>query len=142
MSFVQIKGWVETVPVVLAASTTVAAGAALTANGSGGFAPSASTDLTVFAISCKAKASTDSDYASTTNTVGVLPHDQAEFLADVQTGTATAAMVGTRCDLNSTTGTGINVNGTSHNQVTIVGFVSATQVIVKFNGAAQFKNAA
>lgn len=75
-------------------------------------------------------ASTDSDYAST-KTVAVLEFtDDAEFEADVDTGTLTTAMVGKRFDLNDNNG--INVSAELQKSVQITGYLSASKARVKF----------
>lgn len=75
-------------------------------------------------------ASTDSDYASA-KTVAVLEFvDDAEFEADVDTGTLTTAMVGLRFDLNDEDG--INVNATLQKSVEITDYLSASKARVKF----------
>ena len=63
-----------------------------------------------------------------------------EWYMDVGTGSATAALIGTRCDLKDSVS--IDVTATSHNQVTITKFIDATHVIGRFNGSYQFKTAA
>lgn len=75
-------------------------------------------------------ATTDSDYASA-KTVAVLEFcGDAEFEADVDTGTLTTAMVGLRFDLNDEDG--INVNATLQKSVQITNYISASKAKVKF----------
>lgn len=74
--------------------------------------------------------STDSNYAST-KVVPVLEfNEEAEFEADVDTGTAVSTMVGKRFDLNDHNGLNVQKEGQKHFQVT--GFVSASKVRGKF----------
>lgn len=121
------------------ASTAIGIGAVLEADGSGAVNPADSADTSLFGISLKSVASTDSDYA-TTNAIPVMVlNPSCTFEADVITGTATAALIGTQCDLASSLG--VDVTATSHKQVTIVGFISASKVVVRFNGSYQFRNA-
>lgn len=134
------KALVEWWPKV--ASTTIPVGTALTFDGSGAVSVAASTSLPIAGICLKPIASTDADYASNTLIPVLIPSQDSVFEVDVEnSGTATAANVGVKYDLNSTTGTGINLSGTSHKQVTVVSFISATKVWVKINGAYQFVNA-
>lgn len=75
--------------------------------------------------------STDSDYASD-KTVAVLEfHKEAEFLADVDTGTLTTAMRGQQFDLADHNGIDVTANAEGH--VTVVRYISASSARVKFN---------
>jgi len=74
--------------------------------------------------------STDSDYASNTLVPVAEFHAEAEFLADVSTGSAVQAMVGRVFDLDDHNS--IDVNTTLQKSVQIVRVVSTTQAIVKF----------
>lgn len=75
-------------------------------------------------------ASTDSDYAST-KVVPVLEfHKEAEFEADVDTGTLTTAMVGKRFDLADHNG--IDVTAEGQKAVEITRYISASKARVKF----------
>ena len=122
------------------ASTAIANGAALTFDGSGAVTVATATSTRIAGISAKVIASTDSDYASNTliPLVAVGPDDI--FLAAVGTGTLTTAMVGNQYDLADSVG--IDVTATSHKQVTVVGFVSASLALVKFNANYVYVNAA
>lgn len=123
------------------ASTAISANAVLEQDGSGAVNPADSADTSLFGVSLRAVVAADSDYATAGAQIPVLVmNPSCTWEADVTTGTATAAMVGLRRDLD--TSLGINVNGTSHNQVTIVGFISASKVVVRFNSSYQFVNAA
>lgn len=122
-----------------AASTAIAINAVLTFDGSGGVIHAVSTSTRIAGVSLKAVVSTDSDYALQTRIPVVIPTPESVFEMDVTTGTLTAAMVGNQYDLDSHLG--INVNATSHKQVTIVAFLSATKALVKFNGAYEYANA-
>ena len=74
--------------------------------------------------------STDDDYASD-KVVSVLEfHKEAEFEADVDSGTLTQAMVGLQFDLNDEDG--IDVTSNAQGAVQIKRFVSATKARVKF----------
>ena len=72
----------------------------------------------------------------------IQPGDFDIFEADVS-GTATQANVGEQYDLaTNTDGTAqeINLSGTTYKVVTVVGFISADKVLVKFNGNYAFAN--
>ncbi len=140
MAFLLISGKPTVQAMPKTASTAIACNAVLEADGSGAVNPADAADVSLFGVSQQAITSSDSDYASTTPIGMIKLTDDLVFEADVETGTATAALVGTRCDL--ATSTGIDVTATSHNQVTIVGFISASKVLVQFNGSALFRNAA
>lgn len=114
------------------ASTAIAVGDLLYADGSGAVQPADSTSGDHIGICMKAIASTDSDYASTTSIPVLVPTDDTLFKVDVDTGTAlTTAMVGSRYDL--TDANSLNVGGTSKKVVTIVKYISATKAVVKIN---------
>lgn len=74
--------------------------------------------------------SSDSDYASTKSVAVLEFNDDAEFEADVDTGTLTTSMVGKRFDLNDHNG--INVNATLQKSVQITNYLSTTKARVKF----------
>ena len=114
------------------ASTAIAVGDLLYADGSGAVQPADATSGDHIGVCMKTIAATDSDYASTTSIPVMVPTDDTTFLVDVDTGTAlTAAMIGSRYDL--TDANSLNVGGTSKLVVTIVKFVSATKAVVKIN---------
>lgn len=122
------------------ASTAIACNAILEADGAGTVNPADSADINLFGISQQTIASTDADYAST-KPIGVMVlNPDLVFEADVITGSATAALIGTRCDLANSLG--VDVTATAHNQVTIVGVLSTTKVLVRVNSSYQFRNAA
>ena len=74
--------------------------------------------------------SADDDYAKD-KAVGVVEfHKEAEFEADVDTGTATQALVGLQFDLADEDG--IDVTSNAQNAVQITGFISASKVKAKF----------
>lgn len=109
---------------------------------SGQLVPATATSLQLVGTILKDIVSTDSDYASTTLVPVDVPTSADTFLADVKVGvTAAATGVGAQCDLFIGTGSGgmptgemyVDTGTNSHHQVTIVGFVSATQVLVKLN---------
>lgn len=75
-------------------------------------------------------AATASDYASNTKVPVLVAGVEAEYLMDVDTGTAEQTDVGEYCDLVDHNG--INVGATSNNDVYITQFVSAAIVVAKF----------
>ena len=114
------------------ASTAIAVGDLLYADGSGAVQPADATSGDHIGVCMKAIASTDSDYASTTSIPVMVPTEDTTWLVDVDTGTAlTTAMVGNRYDL--TDANSLNVGGTSKKVVTIVKYKSATKAVVKIN---------
>lgn len=101
----------------------------------------ASTDLDIVGVIMKKIAATDSDFASATPIPVELIDPEATYEIDVTTGTLLTTSVGGKFDLDSTTGLGVNVNGTSHKQVTCVGFISATKGLFVINGLFQARPA-
>lgn len=77
-------------------------------------------------------ASTDTDYASTKYRSVMLLTPDLQFYAPVEAGTATAATVGTTCDLNSADG--IDVGTTTNGDFTVDIFLTASEVVGHFNG--------
>jgi hypothetical protein len=90
--------------------------------------------------------STDSDYATTASVPVDVPSSSDVFEADVKVGvTAAASSVGATCDLyidSSTKEMYVDTGTNSHKQVTIVGFVNASKVLVKLNSLNVFQPAA
>lgn len=82
--------------------------------------------------------SADADYAVATMTPVLMNPSDCEFLIDVITGTATAALVGTTVDIASG-GLGVDVGTDTHHQVTVTGFVSATKIIGRLNDNVSYK---
>lgn len=122
-----------------AASQVFEVGDALIADGSGNVTVATSTSTSIIGICQKKVAATDSDYAQNTPIAVELIDFTAIYEADVD-NTLTAAMVGLRRDL--TDQNSVNATGTAHNQVTIVGYMTATKGLVMFNSAFQAVNAA
>lgn len=95
---------------------------------SGQLAPAGAADATVAGVwADTAIASTDSDFAAT-SAKKVIVDPFAIYEVDVETGTMTAALVGTTVDYASATG--IDVTATSTNAVLLVGFISASKALV------------
>ena len=138
MAFYQVSGPVNTQWFPKKASTVMAVGSALTFDGSGYVTNATSTSTRVAGVNLKTIASTDSDYAATTLIPVHFPGSQAIFLADVGSGTATAANIGVQYDFNDATG--VNLGASSHKQVTVVGVIDASHVLVTL-AAYTFANA-
>ena len=113
------------------ASTAMAFGD-IVALSSGYLIDAISTTPVVLGLLYKTIAATDSDYALQTRVPVLVPGDNATFLMDVGTGSATQAVVGLFKDL--TNATSINVNSDTDGIVLITGIISTTQVIAKFAG--------
>lgn len=139
MAFLPASGKVQCEAFPKTASAAIACGAVLEADGSGAVNPADAADLNLFGISMKTIASTDADFASTTPIPVIMLNAETEFFMDVGTGTATAALVGTKCDLKDSIS--IDVTATAHNQVTITGFISGTLVKGRFNGSYLYRPA-
>ena len=98
----------------------------------------------VAGVALKKIASADDDYASNTVIPVIVPSEDDVFEATVS-GTATIANVGKQYDLTATNGgtaQAVNLSGTTYKVVTVVGFISASLVWVKFNGNYAFANKA
>lgn len=101
----------------------------------GKVAVAASTSELLLGLTTNKVATTDADYADTTPVIVEKIDPNAVYQCPVQTGTLLITMIGEQHDLNSTTGTGIDVTASAHKQVTIVGFIDAATALVKFNPA-------
>ena len=131
MAFEQHSGKARTEWYPKKASTVFAKGDLVYADGSGAIQPADATSGMHIGVIQKAVAATDDDYASTTLVPVLVPTDDTEWLVDVGTGTATAALIGTQFDL--TDAAGVDVSATSKNVVTCTRFISASKVVVKVN---------
>lgn len=131
MAFKQYNGRVKTEWYPKVASTAFNVGDLVYADGSGNIQPADSTSGMHIGVIQKKVASTDADYASNTLVPVLVPQDDTEWLVDVGTGTATAALVGTQFDL--TDADSVDVSATSKNVVTCTKFISASKVVVKIN---------
>jgi hypothetical protein len=121
------------------ASTAMSVGDLLKFDGSGYVTVCAAGTATnvIVGVSLRKVASTDADYASTT-LIPVEVGKDSIYIADIGTGTGAASNVGGGFDL-AAAGT-LDVTATTHKQVTCVGFISTTQLLVKLNGDAQYKD--
>lgn len=98
----------------------------------------------------KTVAAADADYASTTMVPVMVPSVNDVFEADVKPGvTAAASIVGAQCDIyvgDGTTGAlgeqYVDTGTNSHHQVMVVGFVSASKVLVKITSMGTLNNPA
>ena len=134
--FVRIEGSTrKELPQVVAKRASVAMNVGdvvITTSGQVDVAVAASKPL--FGICVKKISASDSDYASTTAVPVEAIDPTAVYLADVGTGTLTTAMVGNQYDLKDASS--IDVTGNTYKQVTVVGYISATQALVKFSSNA------
>ena len=111
-------------------------------NGSGEVIPADATSGQHAGVILRAVTSADADYATA---LAKVPVDVASihdiFEADVETGTATTAMVGNTYDLVAD-GDALDVSAQSKNVVLVVGFISASKVLIKINSMAGYANVA
>lgn len=135
MSFIRRKGRQNISYYPKKASTAMAAGDLVYADGSGAIQLADSTSGDHIGILMKDIAATDSDYASNTLVPVDVPDDLSEFEVDVGIGTLTTAMVGNRYDLKDENE--IDVNATSKKVVTVTKFISASKAYVKINAMIQ-----
>ena len=114
-------------------------------DGSAGYVrQTAVASVRIAGISLRKVASGDSDYADNSLIPVLIPSEEDVFEADVS-GTATQANVGDQFDLTALTdGTDQDVDlaATTYKVVTVVGFISASKVLVKFNGNYAYANKA
>lgn len=120
------------------ASTAIAVGDIVYADGSGAIQPGDATSGNHLGICLKAIAATDDDYASTTRVPIMVPHDDAEFDVPVGTGTLTTADEGNFYDLKDANE--IDQSATSKKVILVTKFISATVARVKINAMAANKN--
>lgn len=139
MAFLPISGKIQAESYPKTASTAFSVGQALVLT-SGQLATATTTSLLHAGVAMRKVASTDSDYASTTPMSVWSLQPDTEFLVNGITGTATAALVGTTCDIASG-GLTADVGTDTHHQLLITGFIDASTIRVKFNSANVFKNA-
>ena len=145
MAFVHVKGPAKTEGLKKTASVAIAAASPLSFDGSAGYVRQAAVaSVRLAGVSLRKVASTSDDYASNSIIEVIIPSSDDVFEADV-TGTATQANVGEQYDLSALTdGTAQNVDvgATTYKVVTVVGFISASKVLVKFNGNYAYANKA
>lgn len=132
------KPKIEWIPVKV--STAFSNGGLTYWDGSGYLIPADDTSGAHAGIIATDILSTDSDYATARKVMVDVPTSEDIFYADVS-GTATVAMVGNYYDLDST-GLLVNVGATSKKVVQVVGFVSASKVLVKISSIAGSLNVA
>lgn len=139
MAFLPITGKIQCESYPKTASTAFSVGQAVVLT-SGQLATATTTSTKQVGVCMRKVASSDSDYASTTPVSVWSLQPDTEFLVDGITGTATAALVGTQCDIASG-GLTADVGTDVHHQLTITKFIDASTVVVKFNSAYEFANA-
>lgn len=149
MAFIHKSGPAATEPFLKVTSTAIAAGSVVsffkkTAANDGRISQALVESTRIAGICIKKVASTDSDFADPTSIPVIIPGEEDVFEADA-VGIATAAMVGRQFDLNSVaagTAQSVDVAATTYKVVTMVGFISATKILVKFNGNYVYANKA
>lgn len=145
MAFIHKKGPANAEPFNKTASVAIAEGAALSFDPAGYVRQAVAASLRIAGVSIRRVTSTSDDYANNSVISVIVPGSDDIFEADVTTGSATQASVGRQYDLDTNvdgTAQGVTVSGTTYKVVTVVGFISATKVLVKFNGAYEFANKA
>lgn len=104
---------------------------------SGQLIEATSSSLQHVGVLMKDIATTDADYASATLVPVDVPDSDDSFIADVKVGvTALITQIGAQCDFfvdGTSKEVFVDTGTNSHHQVTIVGFISASKVIVKIN---------
>lgn len=98
--------------------------------------PAVAADLRMAGVCLQKITSADADYATENPILVELIDTNAVYEVDVSTGSLTTESVGIQYDLDDADS--INVNGTSHKQVTCVAFISATKGLFTINGAYQY----
>ena len=88
--------------------------------------------------------STDADYASAISVPVDVPGPNDVFEADVKSGvTAAITSIGAQCDFSITSNeTFVDTGTNTYHQVLIVGFVSASKVLVKITSLYSYNNPA
>ena len=143
MAFIHVRGPAKTEGFAKLVSTAIAAGSVLSFT-TGYVSQAAVASLRVAGISLKKIASTDGDFASATLIPVIIPGEEDVFETTV-VGTATQANVGGQYDLSSANGgtsQEVRLAGTTNKVVTVVGFISASRVLVKFNANYVYENKA
>ena len=145
MAFIHASGPAHTEPFQKVASVAIAANSALSFDGTAGYVRQANAaSVRIAGIALATIASTDGDYASNTTIPVLVPGSEDIFEADV-TGTAAQSNVGDQFDLATNvdgTAQTVDLAATTYKVVTVVGFISTSKVLVKFNGNYAFANKA
>lgn len=141
MAFIQAKGRAYTQWYPKAASTAIAVGDLLYANGTGEVTPATTTSDHHVGVAMVDVAATTTGTFLYSNTALIpvsVPVDDTEWLVDVGTGSATEAIIGTFVDL-AAAGTA-DVSASSVDALFVTGVVSATKIMVKVNDMASYRN--
>ena len=142
MAFIHVRGPGKTEPFGKIASTLIAAGSVLAFYSTGYVSQALAQSTRLVGVALGKVAAADGDYASNTEIPVIIPSEDDVFEADVS-GTATQANVGQQYDLTTTaagTAQAVNLSGKTNQVVTVVGFISSSKVLVKFNGNYAFAN--
>ena len=143
MAFIHVSGPATTEAFAKLASTAIAAGSALALT-SGYLAQATVASLRIAGVAIQKIASTDGDFASATSIPVIIPGEEDVFEATVS-GTATVSLIGDQFDLTATnqgTAQAVNLSGTTNKVVTMVGFISSSLILVKFNSNYVYANKA
>ena len=143
MAFIHKSGPALCEPFAKLASTAIAVGSVISFT-SGYVSQAVKESVRLAGVAVRKIASTDDDFASATTISVIVPSSEDIFEADV-TGTATQANVGKQYDISTTnagTSQTVVLANTTYKVVTVVGFISASKVYVKFNGNYVFANKA
>ena len=150
MSFIHRSGPALTEPFKKMASTAIAAGSVVSfgtvgATKNGYLSQAVKESVRIAGVSLKKVASGDDDFAANTSIPVIVPGVDDIFEATVS-GTAAQTNVGKQYDLTDSTNAGtaqdVDLAATTYKVVTVVGFISASKVLVKFNGNYAFANKA
>lgn len=144
MAFIHVSGPAKNEPFAKLASTAIAIGSVLSFRPTGYVSQAIAESVRLAGVSVKKIASTDDDFASNTIIPVIVPGEEDIFEATVS-GTATQANVGKQYDLTAVaagTAQAVNLSGTTYKVVTVVGFISSSAVLVKFNGNYVYANKA
>ena len=145
MSFIHRSGPALTEPFKKLASTAIAAGAVVALYSTGYLSQAVKESVRIAGVALKKIASADDDFAANTVVPIIVPSEDDIFEATVS-GTAAQTNVGKQYDLtgnvNAGTAQDVDLAATTYKVVTVVGFISASKVLVKFNGNYAFANKA
>lgn len=136
MAFIHVSGpaRVEGFPKV--ASTTIQVGAVVGFHASGFVSHAVAASTVIVGVSQRQVASGNDDYAQNSLIPVIIPGPDDTFEADV-IGTAVQSDVGEVYDLNqiaSGTAQSVDRAASASAVVTVVGFISSSKLLVKFNG--------
>ncbi len=145
MSFIHKSGPAHTEAFQKAASVAIAANSVLGFYASTGYVRQAeASSVRIAGICIRKVSSTDTDYALN-STMGVLVPGPEDIFEATVTGTAARTNVGNQFDIGTNsdgTAQTCDVGNNTYKVLTVVGFISTSKVLVKFNGNYVFANKA